>query len=434
LSFADRPVMRLADDRLGRAPLVEALSAALQEPEPDTSLLAAILGEAGSGKSSVLHMLRGTLTDRAPTVWLDAWEHGFQSEAPWHKLLLTLTEALANEHYGLPAIVDTEYRRAMVRRELEELSTQLYRGAHAWMARGFARPQALELTLGVIGPKAGEKVSVGDLIKRLTGKEGGDLQSALERRELATYRDEVTGLDHYRTRLRDLMVQEVGLGPQRLYVFVDHLDRCGSERALRTIEALRLYLDLPGSAFVLALDPAQLQPGAGEAAEEGRSGRLAPGSLLDKIIELAVALPPPGATQIAAFVTDFCEERGRPEIAAAAPILAAGGLANPRRIKRLLTALDLLARQGMATERIGHLAKLLALKAGNPGDWRSVAAAPGRIKQLEAASREAGAARAEERTLDPRRRLVAMLALEPAFAQLPEPEIAELVALCETVA
>jgi hypothetical protein len=433
LSFADRPVMRLSDDRLGRAPLVEALSEALQEPEPDGSLIAAVLGEAGSGKSSVLHMLRGTLTERAPTVWLDAWEHGFQSEAPWHKLLLTLTEALANESYGLPAIVDTEYRRAMVRRELEDLSTQLYRGAQAWAVRGMARPQAIELTLGVLGPKAGEKVNVADLIKRLTGKEGGDLQNALERRQLASYRDEMTALDVYRSRLRELMVQEIGLGAQRLYVFIDHLDRCGSERAVRTIEALRLYLDLPGSAFVLALDPGLIDPAAGEAPEEGGSGGLAPDGLLDKIIELAVALPPPAQAQIATFVADCCEEQARPEIAAAAPIIAAAGLANPRRIKRLLTALHLLARQGFA-ERIGFLAKLLALKAGIPGDFRSVAAVPGRIKQLEAAAREGAAARPDERTTDPRRRLVAMLALEPAFAPLADAEIAALVALCETVA
>jgi hypothetical protein len=202
---------------------------------------------------------------------------------------------------------------------------------------------------------------------------------------------------------------------------------------VRTIEALRLYLDLPGSAFVLALDPALIEPAAPEGPENGGSRRLAPDGLLDKMIELAIALPPPGASQIAAFVTASCEDKGRPEIAAAAPIIAAAGLANPRRIKRLLTALHLLARQGLAA-RIGFLAKLLALKAGVPGDFRSVAAVPGRIKQLEAAAREGGAARAEERTADPRRRLVAMLALEPAFAPLPDAEIARLVGLCETVA
>ena len=40
----------------------------------------------------------------------------------------------------------------------------------------------------------------------------------------------------------------------RLIVFVDDLDRCLPEKAIEVLEAIKLFLEVPGVVFVLGMD------------------------------------------------------------------------------------------------------------------------------------------------------------------------------------
>jgi len=427
--FTDRPVTRPADDWLGRSRLVEALAGALRVPPPDGSLIVGVYGAPGSGKSSVLHLLRAAVVERAPTIWLDAWEQAQPGDVLWRRLLYAVLEALGDEHDGLPAVADTEFRKAMLRREFDDLSALLHRGHRAAPGDGGGAGRAASPLDTLLAGAEGSGPA--DLLRRLGGKDGQELLALIEQRQHARYREEMLALDRFRARLAGLMLHEGAAPRQGIYIFVDHLDRCPPEAAGPALEALRRHLDLPGSVVLVGLDPLALAGAGGTGADDGPGP--APGGLLETLVELPVRLPTPGRAELEAFVARWCESTGASAIAAAAPVIAAGAPPNPRRIRRILGALRLL--EGLRADgRLELLAKLLVLKAGDPGAYRAIVRNPARLRQMEQSARAAAKRQgAQGEPREARRRAEAMLVLDPFFAPLPDDALAALVATTETV-
>jgi predicted KAP-like P-loop ATPase len=85
-----------------------------------------------------------------------------------------------------------------------------------------------------------------------------------------------------------------------LIVYVDNLDRCSPFNAISTLEAIRLFLFLPNTAFVIAADEDMIRLAVPEY-HKGASQRHQT-DYLDKLIQIPVHVPRPGILEIRAYL------------------------------------------------------------------------------------------------------------------------------------
>ncbi|MEH6396585.1 MULTISPECIES: KAP family P-loop NTPase fold protein [Alteromonadales] len=85
-----------------------------------------------------------------------------------------------------------------------------------------------------------------------------------------------------------------------LIVYVDNLDRCSPINAISTLEAIRLFLFLPNTAFVIAADEDMIRL-AVQHFHKGASVRHQK-DYLDKLIQIPVHVPKPGVQEIRAYL------------------------------------------------------------------------------------------------------------------------------------
>ena len=138
-----------------------------------------------------------------------------------------------------------------------------------------------------------------------------------------------------RARLRQHfhdVLAATGAADKRVVFFIDDLDRCQPAVALSLLEALKLYLDLPGCVYVLGVDREPLEAAVG--AQYATLG-LRTESYLDKIIQLPFAIPAISETAMDSFVA----KRLPHDLSVCAEILAAATADEPRNVKRLANSL-----------------------------------------------------------------------------------------------
>lgn len=90
---------------------------------------------------------------------------------------------------------------------------------------------------------------------------------------------------------------------KRLVVFIDDLDRCDPDNIIATLEAIKLFLFVPGTAFVLGADERLVQYAVrrrfpelpGTDTEVGRD-------YLEKLVQFPVRLPPLGGREIESYI------------------------------------------------------------------------------------------------------------------------------------
>ncbi|EGR3222367.1 P-loop NTPase fold protein [Vibrio parahaemolyticus] len=84
-------------------------------------------------------------------------------------------------------------------------------------------------------------------------------------------------------------------------VYVDNLDRCSPINTISTLEAIRLFLFLPNTAFVVAADPDMIRLAIPHF-HKGASARHQT-DYLDKLIQIPVHVPKPGVSEVRAYLT-----------------------------------------------------------------------------------------------------------------------------------
>jgi len=85
-----------------------------------------------------------------------------------------------------------------------------------------------------------------------------------------------------------------------LIVYVDNLDRCSPINAISTLEAIRLFLFLPNTAFVIAADEDMIRLAVPHF-HKGASQRHQT-DYLDKLIQIPVHVPKPGVAEVRAYL------------------------------------------------------------------------------------------------------------------------------------
>ncbi len=402
-----------------------------------------IYGDWGGGKSTLIRMVQDALAKRpgVMTLQFNGWLfEGYEDAktALMGTILDTLEERLEAEKSF------TERGRDLLKKLLGRVKwLQL-----ASMAGRYAAPLLVglpQLTLANLGQDALN-------LARSAVADKGPI-SVEDAKELLAEAPE--GEENVRRSIRDFrrdfgdLLAESKI--ETLVVFIDDLDRCLPDTIIDTLEAIKLFLFVPGTAFVIGADERLVQYAVrqrfpelpGTETEVGRD-------YLEKLVQVPIRVPPLSGADIESYMNLlFAERRLEPElyekvcnavadfrpdnVAALAfdvnrardilpdgqvpvrlqedfdlvtqivPVLTPGLGGNPRRAKRflntLLLRLSLGARRGLRLER-RVLAKLMLLEYIRPEFFRTLASLqaaeggrPRALAAIEQALRTAAAPR-----------------------------------------
>ncbi|GJL90498.1 Qat anti-phage system ATPase QatA [Hyphococcus sp.] len=370
----------------------------------DTPLTIGVHGDWGAGKSSILKMLAAEFEDSEDTLCIvfNGWLfQGFED-----------TKAVLIE----TIIEELERNRTLTAAAKKKAGDLLKRVNWMKVAKKMG---GLAFTAATGIPTADQLKSLIGAAKGILGGEGDfaaeDVEAFITEGE--SYLNEAepeTVPEHihaFREEFSDLL-REAKV--KRLIVVVDDLDRCLPETSIETLEAIRLFLFVPGAAFVIAADEAMIEYAVKKhfpdlPLTQGPASYAQ--NYLEKLIQVPFRLPPLGYVETRTYITLLMTELElgsdddaflrlveltkdvlrrpwdgggfeREAIAAAlgavppavenaiqladqiAPILTEGARGNPRQIKRFLNTMALrlaiAERRGIADDiAIPVLSKLM---------------------------------------------------------------------------
>ena len=356
-NWTDREIQKSADDKLNFSQYSRVLSDIARSA--DTPLTVGVFGPWGSGKTSLMRLVEQDLQTGYKTpflAWFNAW-HYDREEALWRALVIQTLNALR------PQISSGEKETAdqqKLSERLDELESRLYRSIEReevgslsvdWgkIAKG-AGLGAAHLSLSLI-PLVGNTLSKlsEEAQKQLGGDDLTTLFDAFQRERRKIYREHITSMEQFKRDFEALVKEEVLDHDRRLIIFIDDLDRCLPEKAIEALEALKLFLDVPGCVFFIGVDRQVIQRGiqvkykgflidSDDPEIANRRIPITGDNYLEKIIQLPFHLLPLDENRVERFIREI--EKDLP--ADSADIFAAGLEANPRKIKRALNIFRLL--------------------------------------------------------------------------------------------
>ncbi|MCR5604634.1 MAG: KAP family NTPase [Lachnospiraceae bacterium] len=302
--YTDRPVKELTEDLFGVEVYVAALCAFIGEC--DTPMTISIQGDWGSGKTSMMNMMKANLKSVFP-IWFNTWQ--FSQFDMGNDLAFSMMDVLLSE-----LDCDKDVRKKIIK----GLS-------------GFAKKAVTIMTDHALGGESAATIE-----EFMSGK-------ALD------YASEIKILKEEFQKAIDNKLTKTHFN--RVVVFVDDLDRLQPSKAVELLEVLKLFLDCDRCVFVLAVDYEVVTLGikqkfGGEVSEE--KGR----SFFDKIIQLPFKMPVSNYN-IKNYVKEMMERIGiktdDKEVTLYYNLIKTSIGCNPRSMKRLFNTFELLDRVTKAT-------------------------------------------------------------------------------------
>ncbi len=366
----DQPTDR---DALDFRPYVETLADIIQTG--NTPLTIGVFGTWGSGKTSLMRMVRKNLPKKFITVWFGAWKYD-KEESLWRALLLNV----------LSTLKETASRQGKPTEEFEKLQALLYRdmevdkvgGVTIDLAKlgGSVATGLARLSLSFIPGLS----TLTNLVEELQKGAAGDVDNAtaaIRRERTKIYIEQIQFLEQFQEKFKGLVQEHVS--PNRLVVFVDDLDRCLPEKAIEVLEAIKLFLDAENCIFLLGLDQEVIARGIemkykelGAKQDGDGQGRFTIEGVryLEKIIQLPFQIPPVEQTEMDNFVDGLSTDWPHEEC----PKVFAEGLGdNPRQIKRTVNTFLMLWKLALKREeklqgkvKPIRLAKVVAIQTVYP--------------------------------------------------------------------
>lgn len=305
----DQPVppdYQIAADGLGFAAYAKVLAgAALGTPGPFTI---GVFGEWGTGKTSLLQMVKGHLDDQnhIVTVWFNAWRYE-QEEHPIVPLVATIVKEIEAKR-------DLPEKLAVT---AKSLVTALRAVAYGFSGKakialpGFAEIEAAFVAKDMIDRD--EKLRSDPLLDRSLYYQSFERLSAL--------------------RLS---------GQLKIVILVDDLDRCFPDQAIKLLESMKLILSQPGFIFMLGVSRRVLE-GYLEHRYEKQYGLadFKGAAYLDKIVQLPFPIPPHSGRmeQFSATLLNRLQPSDRKALEEILPLIGVACGNNPRATVRFVNNL-----------------------------------------------------------------------------------------------
>ncbi|MDC9622754.1 P-loop NTPase fold protein [Xenorhabdus sp. XENO-7] len=365
----------------------------LIDQTPDAPITIGVHGDWGAGKSSVLKMLEASYKgeDKTLCLWFNGWTfEGFEDAKT--VIIETLVEELMQARPGCTKVAEAAKK---VLRRVDWLKIARKAGGLAFTAfTGIPTMDQLKsvyefATDMLRNPQ--DNISVEDM-KKFAGMAGDFIKEAdtdVETlpKHIHAFREEFEAL---------LEAAKI----DKLVVIVDDLDRCLPKTAIATLEAIRLFLFVKKTAFVIGADEAMIEYAVREHfpdLPQSTGPQAYARNYLEKLIQVPFRIPTLGSAETRVYTTLLLaenalgskhehflnllgkarEEMKRPWIsggldrsvvletlgeqisdeieqallisAHVTPLLSKGTRGNPRQIKRFLNSM--LLRQAIADER-----------------------------------------------------------------------------------
>jgi len=238
-----------------------------------------IFGDWGSGKSSVLGMIEQKLYDQKGVLCLrfDGWLFEGYDDAK---------AALMSE------IIDALVRKSSDDKELgqkvREKAQNLLKRVDWFRLAGLATKGVLSLAVPptIVGTMLGmaREISEGKGILKKGEEEKGVYEN------IRAFRSEFAEL-----------VEQAGVNP--LVILIDDLDRCLPESIISTLEAVKLFLSVKGTAFILGADERIIRHAISSRYPEEKYGERKLGQdYLEKLIQIPVTLPTLSEHDVACYM------------------------------------------------------------------------------------------------------------------------------------
>ena len=373
------------------------------------ALTVGIHGDWGAGKSSILKMIEADLSadEDVAVLWFNGWMFEGFDDAKTVLIENTITE-LCRQRSTVAKV--KEKATKLLKRVNWLKVAKRSSGVAINVLTGLPSPDQIETALGVLrsfGQDAAN-IDASDVPAKID-EIAGFLKPADEGDNLPET------IHQFREDFQDLL-EEAKI--KQLVVLIDDLDRCLPTTAVQTLEAIRLFLFVPKSAFVIGADEAMIEYAVRQHFPDlpVASGPLPYArNYLEKLIQVPFRIPALGAQETRTYVTlllvqsivgdehagfdkllekakeslkqpwlgaglsqadiQEVDESSTDELNSAfvlanqiAPILAEGTKGNPRQIKRFLNAL--LVRQVIAKARgFGDLIKQPTLAKLMLAEW-----------------------------------------------------------------
>ena len=216
------------NDKLDLKGNIENLSELLQNIS--TPIVFSINSPWGHGKTTFLEMLNSELKDKkCNTVFFSAWETDFADDP-----LLAFLGEINNQ---LSSLIGSDTRRQEAWEKAKRAGSHIIRkGIPALIKVG---------TAGVIDA---EKI-IEDEASKLTSEISKDL--------INEYQKNKNAIDDFKKNVSELL-KDNNNEFNKLYVFIDELDRCRPTYAIELLERIKHLLEIDGIVFILAMDKEQL--------------------------------------------------------------------------------------------------------------------------------------------------------------------------------
>jgi hypothetical protein len=335
--LSDHPVA--ADsDVLGFTDTADRMADIILSARSATPFTIGIQGGWGTGKSTLMQMVRGEIERRAGrrgrtrVAWFNAWT------AEGSSALTALIRSVLQE-------LDPSVLRRLLRKTRRS----------SWLLAPFMIAGSL-LGLRRMADDLWAQFSVDATQRNEIGRE--------LRRVLAEWADQDRALDERRM----------------LVVFIDDLDRCSPDNIVQVLDAIRLYLDAPGLIFVIGYDHAVVVDALSRAS--GASAGPRSRTYLEKIIQVDHVIPLPDVAQARDMAVACARECGVEELLGVAELnlIVERTDRNPRRLKRFLNTFLLSRRLDGSSARLHpyEQIKMLLLRMYFPDLFRLVLLEPER--------------------------------------------------------
>ncbi len=300
--YTDTPVERLEQDIMDVKVYVESLSEFILGCS--TPMTIAIQGDWGSGKTSMMNMIKQTIEDKIVPIWFNTWQYS---------------------QFDMASYLSTSLLSNFLEKIGAEEESQHFLRSVAKGALAFTKTAAVVMTEQLAG-----------------GTIAGNVKEKLAE---TSKQDSAKALEELRDKIRAAVDRKIKLSRKdRIVVFVDDLDRLAPEKAVELLEVLKVFMDVPNCVFVLAVDYAVVTQGLEK--KFGVSVGHAKGkSFFDKIIQLPFAIPI-AQYDLSAYINNLlsnmsivCSEA---EINTYREIVDSSIGCNPRSMKRLFNSFILL--------------------------------------------------------------------------------------------
>jgi predicted KAP-like P-loop ATPase len=216
-----------------------------------------VFGDWGSGKSSVLQIIKNEFDKEANVDSLCIYFNGWTFEG-YDDAKAALLNAILKE------LEDNKKISAEIKEAIKEKAKKLWKSID-WMRgagmilKNVALPAVSAYFTGGLGliPSLYEKISEwgdnpGKIIEKLQSEEGKEIYKSFIKQTQEENEDKTNAVAEFRNDFSELLE---ATHFKRLVVIIDDLDRCSPERIIENLEAIKLFLNVPKTAFVIGADP-----------------------------------------------------------------------------------------------------------------------------------------------------------------------------------